>query len=282
MAIILKKTSVVLSILFLAAVMSTAFSTARADDDAFPHRAKFKTVPVMEAAALRKELGTAIVVDVRSHYEYETLHIKGAMHIALSKEKLPAEVKVLRAKSANAPIVFYCNGHSCKKSYEAAELAMNAGVANVFAYDAGLDTWTKQYPDQSVLLGKSPVQSSDFISSAEFKKRLITTQDFEARLEKGAMVLDIRDLRQRDVMLFPMRELRAPLDEAQKIAVAVAQAKKSKKTLLVYDKVGKQTRWFQYYLEQQGVKDYYFLDGGAEGYHEAKYGKLQFKSPDQS
>jgi len=32
----------------------------------------------------------------------------------------------------------------------------------------------------------------------------------------------------------------------------------------VYDKVGKQTRWFQYYLEQQGLKDYYFLAGGAE------------------
>jgi len=43
----------------------------------------------------------------------------------------------------------------------------------------------------------------------------------------------------------------------------------------VYDKVGKQTRWFQYYLEQQGLKDYYFLAGGAEGYHEAKLGRTR-------
>lgn len=276
MAFIVKKTLAVLSILFLA----TAFGAARAADDAFPHRAQFKNVPVMEAQTLRKDLERVLVVDVRSRYEFETLHIKGAVHIALSKEKLPVAVKELRAKSG-APIVFYCNGHTCKKSYEAVELAMSAGVSNVFAYDAGIDTWTKLYPEQSVLLGKSPVQASDFISSAEFKKHLISTQDFETRLEKGAVVLDIRDLRQRDVVLFPMRELRAPLDDSLKIADAVAQAKKTKKTLLVYDKVGKQTRWFQYYLEQQGVKDYYFLEGGSEGYYEAKYGKPQFKVPEQ-
>jgi rhodanese-related sulfurtransferase len=272
----MKKILVVLPVLFLA----TIFGTARASDAAFPHRATFKHVPVMEAEALRKDLDRVVVVDVRSRYEFETLHIKGALHIALSKEKLPAAAKELRAKSA-MPIVFYCNGHSCKKSYEAADLALNAGVTNVHAYDAGLDTWTKQYPDKSVLLGKSPMQPGDLISSAEFKKRLISVQDFETRLEKGAVVLDVRDLRQRDVVLFPMRELRAPLDDSKKIADAVAEAKKSKKPLLVYDKVGKQTRWFQYYLEQQGVKEYYFLDGGSEGYHEVKYGKPKFQVPDQ-
>jgi rhodanese-related sulfurtransferase len=272
----MKKTLVVLSVLLAA----TVFGTARASDAVFPHRAKFRHVPIIEAEALRKDLDNAIVIDVRSRYEYATLHIKGALHIALSKDKLPAEAVTLRAKSA-MPMVFYCNGHSCKKSYEAAELAMKAGVTNVYAYDAGLDTWTKQYPDQSVLLGKSPARPADFISSEAFKKRLISAQDFETRLEKGAVVLDIRDLRQRDVVLFPMRELRAPLDDARKIADAVAEAKKSKKPLLVYDKVGKQTRWFQYYLEQQGVKEYYFLDGGSEGYHEAKYGKPKFQVPDQ-
>jgi len=251
-----------------------------ASDDAFPHRAKFKHVPIMTAEALHKDLDKMIVVDVRSHYEYETLHIRGALHIALSKEKLPAAAKELRAKS-DLPIVFYCNGHSCKKSYEAADFAISAGVTNVHAYDAGLDTWTKQYPEQSVLLGKSPMNPGDLISSGEFKKHLITGQEFEARLEKGAVVLDVRDLRQRDVVLFPMRELRAPLDDSKKIADAVAEAKKSRKPLLVYDKVGHQTRWFQYYLQQQGVKDYYFLDGGSEGYYEAKFGKPNFKVPEQ-
>ena len=90
---------------------------------------------------------------------------------------------------------------------------------------------------------------------------------------------ELRDLRQRDIVLLPMREMRAPLDDSQKIADAVAR--KPKQPLLVCDKVGKQARWFQYYLVQQGVKDYYFLEGGSGGYHEAKFGKLKFAVPDQ-
>jgi rhodanese-related sulfurtransferase len=177
--------------------------------------------------------------------------------------------------------VFYCNGTTCKKSYEAAELAMRAGIANVHAYDAGLDPWSRRYPERSVLMGKDLVTAADLISGEAFKKRLIAAEQLEAFVDKGAVILDIRDLRQRDVALFPMRELRAPLDDSQKIAAAVTEAKRLKKTLVVYDKVGKQTRWFQYYLDHHGVKDYYFLDGGAEAYHEAKYGKLKFKVPDQ-
>lgn len=252
----------------------------RANDDAFPHRAKFKHVQIMSPEALHKDLANVIVVDVRSRYEFETMHIKGALHIILQKETLPAAAIELRAKSAK-PIVFYCNGNSCKKSYEAADLAIKAGVTNVHAYDAGLDTWSKQFPEQSVLLGKSPMNPADIISKGDFKKRLINGAEFETRLEKGAIVLDVRDLRQRDVVLFPMREMRAPLDDSKKIADAVAEAKKSKKPLLVYDKVGKQTRWFQYYLVQQGVKEYYFLDGGSEGYYDGKFGKPTFAVPEQ-
>jgi rhodanese-related sulfurtransferase len=272
---VMKKLFAILSVLLLLPV------AARAADAPYPHRTKFKHVAVMEAEQLRRELGAVTVVDVRSRYEYETLHIQGALHIPLHKEKLPAEAKVLRAKSER-PIVFYCNGHSCKKSYEAAELAQNAGVSKVYAYDAGLDTWTKLYPELSVLLGRGPVQATELIGHQAFQKRVLPAGEFEARVEKGAVVLDIRDLRQRDIALFPFKELRATLDDADKIALAVGEAKRQKKPLLVYDKVGKQTRWFQYYLEQQGVKDYYFLDGGAEGYHEAKFGKPKFQLPDQS
>ncbi|MCK7513724.1 MAG: rhodanese-like domain-containing protein [Desulfobacterales bacterium] len=233
----------------------------------------------MDLEQLQRQLDDCAVVDVRSRYEYDTLHIKGAVHIPLHKDKLPAAVRALRA-TTDKPIVFYCNGTTCKKSYEAAELALQAGVTQVYAYDAGIDTWSRKFPELSVLMGKNPVHLSELISSESFKKRLINVQDFEARMEKGAIVLDIRDLRQRDVMLFPMREMRATLDDADKLALAVAEAKRVKKPLLVYDKVGKQTRWFQYYLEQQGLKDYYFLAGGAEGYHEAKLGKNPIQVPD--
>lgn len=267
--------------LFVVLCASFPIFAIAGDGEKFPHRVKFNHVPIMEIEALGTQLDGVIVVDVRSRYEYDTLHILGAVHVSLNKETLPVAVRELRAKSPK-PIVFYCNGTSCKKSYEAADLALKAGIDKVYAYDAGLDAWSQRHPQQCVLFGRNPVTAGDLISSEAFKQRLINTERFEAYVEKGAVVLDIRDLRQRDVVLYPMRELRAPLDDAKKIAAAVDEAKRSKKTLLVYDKVGKQTRWFQYYLEQQGIKDYYFLDGGSEAYHEAKYGKLNFKVPDQS
>ncbi|MDX1803386.1 MAG: glycerol-3-phosphate 1-O-acyltransferase, partial [Alcanivorax sp.] len=39
-------------------------------------------------------------------------------------------------------------------------------------------------------------------------------------------------------------------------------------TLLIYDAVGKQVRWLQYMLEAEGVKDYYFMQGGAKSFYE--------------
>lgn len=269
-----------LMLIFSVFVLSTALPASAESAEKFPHRNKFKQIAVVELEALDRQLASSIIVDVRSKYEFDTLHIQGAVHVPLNKEKLPAAVKELRNKS-DKPIVFYCNGTTCKKSYEAADLAMKAGVSNVFAYDAGIDAWSGKHPERCVLRGRAGVAASDLISRDTFKKRLISAKQFETMLDKGAVVLDIRDLRQRDNALFPLREMRAPLDDETKIAAAVAEAKRRKKTLLVYDKVGKQTRWFQYYLEQAGVKDYFFLDGGAEAFFESKFGKPGFAVPDQ-
>jgi rhodanese-related sulfurtransferase len=245
----------------------------------FPHRDQFKEVRVVERETLYRDLDNSIVVDVRSKYEYNTMHIKGAAHIPLTSLKFVDEVKKLRAASTK-PIVFYCNGVTCKKSYEAAKKAADAGIANCFAYDAGLYGWAKAHPDRSVLLGKTPMSVEDFIEPKTYKARVLSADAFESRIGPNAIVLDIRDLRQRDNQLFPFREQRAQLDESDKIAAVVQEARSKNKTLLVYDKTGRQSPWFQYYLEQRGVRDYYFLDGGAEGYFEARHGKLKFSVPD--
>ncbi|UCH53036.1 MAG: rhodanese-like domain-containing protein, partial [Pseudomonadota bacterium] len=184
------------------------------------------------------------MIDVRSKYEFDTMHIKGATHIALNSLKFIDEVKKLRAASTK-PIVFYCNGVTCKKSYEATKKAMDAGITNCFAYDAGLYGWAKSHPDRSVLLGKSPMNAEDFIEKKTYKARVLSADAFESRIGPNAIVLDIRDLRQRDNQLFPFREQRAQLDEAEKIATVVQEARTKNKALLVYDKTGRQSPWFQ-------------------------------------
>jgi len=241
----------------------------------FPHRQKFTDVPVIELGELRQVMDMVTLLDVRSKYEYETLHIKGAINVPLTSLDFGKLVREIQNADKNK-IVFYCNGGKCKKSYKAVRKAQKYGITNTVAYDAGIYAWAKSYPDHSVLLGKSPMQANEFIENKEFKSRLINAKTFEAKRRSGAQVLDIRDRIQRDTQLFPSEEERAELKDIDRIKKIINETKRKGKPLLVYDKVGKQIRWFQYLLEKQNIKNYYFMKGGSEGYYEEKLGKFRF------
>lgn len=268
------------SLVWLLGVMLFATSAHAANAD-FPHRKKFSDVKVIELADLHRTLENSIVVDVRSRYEFETLHIKGASNISLSDRNFAAKLKELR-KNKNKTLVLYCNGGTCKKSYKAVRKARKGSITNVVAFDGGIYNWASTYPANSVLLGQSPMRADAFIDTKSFKGRMLGATSFETRMGPGAQVLDIRDRAQRDTQLFPFKEKRAQLNEIDRLKTLVLQAKRSGKTLLVYDKVGKQVRWFQYFLEKHGVRNYYFMKGGSEGYYETKLGKFRIKIPEKT
>lgn len=249
---------IILSLLFFQTPLISA-------NEAFPHRAIFPKVQTIEIEQLYQQRDRVVIFDVRSSYEYDTLHIKDARHLSLSSREFVTALQNLRSKES-IPFVFYCNGHTCKKSYKAAQKAMKNGIANVYAYDAGIFEWTKTYPDEAVLLGNSPVESSLLISKEKLNKHMLDPEDFGARVGKNAITLDIRDINQKDALnLFPTRQRSVPLDN-NKLQSYVDKAKKTGKTLLVYDAVGKQVRWLQYYLEDQGLKNYYFMKGGFKAF----------------
>jgi rhodanese-related sulfurtransferase len=250
-------------------------------DISLPHRTKYKDVPVVEIEDVPARLESAWIIDVRSKYEFETLHIKGAINVPLGDIKYGKKLKALLEKE-DKPIIFYCNGGTCKKSYKALLKARKYGLDNTSAYDAGIYNWANRYPKHSVLLGKHPMQAGQFISNKTFKARLINAETFKGRRKNNAVVLDIRDYAQRDNPLFPFEEERAQLKDISKIKRLVQNVKKTKKTLLVYDKVGKQVRWFQYFLEKEGVKNYYFMKGGSEGYFQETLGFETFKKHQKS
>jgi len=252
-----------------------------AADIALPHREKYKDVPVIEIDDVPAKLESAWIVDVRSKYEFDTLHIKGAVNVPLGSISFGKDLKKLLGKT-DRPVIFYCNGGTCKKSYKAVLKARKAGINNTTAYDAGIYHWANKYPKHSVLLGKHPMHADDFISNKNYKARLINAENFKKRRSKNAIVLDIRDYAQRDNPLFPFEEERAQLKDLEKIKRLVRSAKKTSKTLLVYDKVGKQVRWFQYFLEKEGIKNYYFMKGGSEGYFQETLGYKNFKTPEKS
>jgi len=79
-------------------------------------------------------------------------------------------------------------------------------------------------------------------------------------------VLDVRDSFQRDgVSLFNYREHHVPLDNAR-LAKWVDKARQEGVAMYVVDAAGGQVQWLQYFLEANGLTDYWFMEGGARAY----------------
>ena len=248
---------------------TNAYAADAAAPGAFIGRSLFPTVKWIGLEELYKKKDTIQIVDVRSNYEFATLHIKQAVNIPLAnKQQFIEDVRKLRAASPE-PIAFYCNGRACLKSYEAVMAAQSADVGNVFSYDTGVLDWAKQYPDETVLLGKSPLDPKRLLTKETFEQHSLSGPEFEQHIGAKAIVLDVRDIFQQEATkLFPSVQHSVPLDNAA-LTHYVNQANREGKTLLIYDATGQQVRWLQYFLEAENVKSYYFLKGGARAYYDA-------------
>jgi len=234
----------------------------------FPGRAMFPEVQIYSLTDLYRQKDQVVIVDVRSKYEYETLRAKGALNIPVSSHDFGDQLRKLRA-STDKPIVFYCNGRTCYKSYKASRKAIYYKVKNCFTFDSGIFDWAKAHPEEAVLLGNSPINVNDLINKNSFKAKLIDPEKFGFKVGSRTLVLDVRDRFQREAIgFFPGQERRVSLDQKEKLEKYFRKAKRQKKTLLIYDAVGKQVRWLMYSLQRSGITDYYFMKGGAKGYYD--------------
>lgn len=153
------------------------------------------------------------------------------------------------------------------KSFKAAK---KSRLSNVFVFDAGVFEWATEHPDESVLLGQSPMNPADLISNKKLKEHFIPLSQFEL-LISDSVLIDVRHLKERRGNgLFLLADKSAPLDNARKLERYLDKAIDQQKVLLAYDDAGKEVRWLQYYLEKKGITDYYFMEGGAKyySYHE--------------
>lgn len=244
--------------------------TIMAADENFPGRKKYPEVTFIEKSQLLNKMNDVVIIDARSPLEFKTLRIKGARNIPVSSKTFVETVKELR-KITTKPIVFYCNGRTCMKSYIASKKCIQAKIKNVSAYDAGMFEWAQTYPNQAELFGVSPVKKSDIIPSAKFKARLLSPEKFGYNFfNTGSrnVILDVRDKFQRGAAgFFPGNESWISLNKEEKLRKFIYKAKKDKKTLYIYDEVGKQVRWLQYALEGADMKSYYFMKKGAKAYY---------------
>ena len=262
---------------FLSICLFVISASSFAKNKEFPGRDRYPTVPYVTITDFYKIKDKVIIVDVRSAYEHKTLRIKNALNISVSSRSYIKNMKKLRKDSGNKKIIVYCNGKTCMKSYKAALKCKQHNIKNVVSYDAGIMDWAKKYPAEAVLLGESPIDPKKIISKKTFKTFLISPEKFENKIGAGnVLVLDTRDQLQRNATgLFPGKEKRVYINDATGLDKYIAKANREEKTLLIYDEVGKQVRWLQYYLEGKGADSYFFMKGGVRNYY--KYLDKKYK-----
>ena len=249
-----------------------ASASVQASTDTFPGRSEFPDVRIFSMKDLSMQLNKVLIIDTRSSYEYETIHINTAINIPVSSKTFVEQVKKVRYNT-NKPIVFYCNGRTCYKSYKATAAAMKNNIKNVYAYDAGMFEWANAHPDKTTLLTKSPIDTTDLLNKKKLTSHMLTPDVFSKRVyteNDNLRVLDIRDLTQRanGVGYFSGIEYWIDLNQKQKVIDFMRKADADKKTLMIYDAVGKQVRWLQYTLEKENIKNYYFMKKGAKGFYD--------------
>lgn len=91
----------------------------------------------------------ASMIDVRTANEFAESHIKGAKLVPY-KEKSEKKASfdagqdsfdLAKVPDKSAPVIFYCNGLECWKSYKAATTAIKAGYKKVHWLRGGLPEW---------------------------------------------------------------------------------------------------------------------------------------------
>jgi len=241
-----------------------SFSCSIFGDEGFPGRDKYPDVPYISLNDFHMGYinNQYAVVDVRSNFEFNVIHIKGAVNVSVNSNNFFNKINDFSQQTSKT-IVFYCNGRRCMKSFKAAE---KSKLLNILVFDAGVFEWSVAHPELSVLLDKSPMDPDDIISKSKLKEHIVPLKEFESMI-KDSVLIDIRHFKERrGTGLFLLADKSVPLDNTKKLERYLNKALINNKTLLAYDNAGKEIRWLQYYLEEKGMTDYYFMQGGAKYY----------------
>ncbi len=239
----------------------------------FPGRSLYERfgVNAVDLFDLRGQLSRSTLIDVRPRLEYDILHIEGAHHVPLGSPDFEDQVRSLEEQHGG-PLVFYCNGRESYLSYRAAARANSAGLGPTQAYDAGVKDWAERYPGLALLRGE-PIEDPEtqLIADDAFEARLLEADTFARRVRENddAVVVDVRGNEERDeISLFAGREISAPLENIDRLNRIVDQARRDGAPLLIFDQNGQQVRWLQYHLDERGIEDYRFLEGGLQRFYD--------------
>lgn len=235
----------------------------QAAEEGYPIRKKFPGLQYITTNELTSQYDKAFIVDVRSKLEFDVVHINKAAHLPMAVATFAKDLEKIRQTTASSPLVFYCNGHTCEKSYDAAAEADKAGFKGVMVYDAGIFDWAKTHPNKTTLMGKSPAPKDKLIPKAVFARKCIGYDEFRKKAASpDCIVIDIREPIQRKEIPQIQGLRNIPSD---RMVGLINKGDFKDKQLLILDAVGKQVEWLQYSLEAKGYRNYYFLEKGMLG-----------------
>jgi len=83
-----------------------------------------------------------VIIDSRLYKEYNKGHIQGSISLQdnlMSENKLKDYVP-----TKSTPLLFYCNGIRCFRSYNASNKALKWGYTNIYWYREGWKDWKKK------------------------------------------------------------------------------------------------------------------------------------------
>ncbi|ANJ67156.1 hypothetical protein A9404_06950 [Halothiobacillus diazotrophicus] len=217
---------------------------------------------------LAKNPGKYTIIDVRSQFSYDVLHVKGAYCVpfVLPKNEFDAKVKKIIAETKKPP-AFYCNGPMCAMAHRSSIRMQEDGDPNTYVFADGILSMAEKYPANTLLYGEPLKSASELISDENFKAHLLSADKVIAQTDADpkAVIIDIRDPWQRaGISLFQMRDINIPLTDPAKLKETILHAKQSGRTLYFVDVKGKQVRWLQYLLRANNVTNYWFVKGGAQ------------------
>ncbi len=151
------------------------------------------------------------------------------------------------------------------KSHAAFVKAQKWGVLNAYVYQTGVFAWVKKYPDQVLFMGEPLEGDSEdyFLPTEKYQAHCLTPDEFvKISHDAKTVVFDIRDVAGRKVFPVELPDIKYyPVDRVVKL-IKSGSRKISRKKVLILDSCGTQSQWLQYVLEDAGVKNYFFLEGG--------------------
>ena len=228
-----------------------------------PYRAFFPRIETISTAELHDQLFTSTLVDVRSRFEFDVVHIARSINLPLETGQFADRIGRLVPVQDDLQLVLIGNDPDCSRAFEAAGIARSQGISQVRVYDAGVFSWLHAHPERTRLMGESPARLEVVLPLTSHHQRRLSFEQLLAEAEKPqSIVIDVRNFYQRHRV---PRDLPYRAIETEALLTAIGDRIWANQRLLIIDEDGSRSRWLHLFLRAAGFSDFSFLEGGMNG-----------------